>query len=57
MAKVGYGNLSGRGKQELKDTALRMERRLTAFRAGCRPIAKGSKFYDLDELERCFGRG
>ncbi|MCF3129544.1 histidine-type phosphatase [Streptomyces olivochromogenes] len=29
----------------------------TAFRAGCRPIAKGSKFYDLDELERCFGRG
>ncbi|MFI1362110.1 histidine-type phosphatase [Streptomyces griseochromogenes] len=29
----------------------------TAFRAGCRPIAKGSTFYDLDELERCFGRG
>jgi hypothetical protein len=28
----------------------------TAFRAGCRPVAKGSKFYDLDELERCFGR-
>lgn len=28
----------------------------TAFRSGCRPIAKGSKFYDLDELERCFGR-
>ncbi|MFJ3302200.1 YcxB family protein [Streptomyces sp. NPDC086549] len=35
-------------------------RRLTpvlAFRAGCRPIAKGGKSYDLDELERCFGRG
>lgn len=30
--------------------------RETAFRAGCHPIAKGSKFYDLDELERCFGR-
>ncbi|UFR04580.1 histidine phosphatase family protein [Streptomyces sp. Go40/10] len=29
----------------------------TAFRAGCRPVAKGSAFYDLDELERCFGRG
>ncbi|MFI9805622.1 histidine-type phosphatase [Streptomyces sp. NPDC052301] len=29
----------------------------TAFKAGCRPIAKGSTFYDLDELERCFGRG
>ncbi|MDX3804487.1 histidine-type phosphatase [Streptomyces sp. AK04-3B] len=29
----------------------------TAFKAGCAPIAKGSRFYDLDELERCFGRG
>ncbi|MEU6669463.1 histidine-type phosphatase [Streptomyces sp. NPDC046727] len=28
----------------------------TAFKAGCRPIAGGSAFYDLDELERCFGR-
>ncbi|MEU1006991.1 histidine-type phosphatase [Streptomyces sp. NPDC005890] len=28
----------------------------TAFKAGCRPLAKGSAFYDLDELERCFGR-
>ena len=29
----------------------------TAFKTGCRPLAKGSAFYDLDELERCFGRG
>ncbi|MBY8847050.1 histidine-type phosphatase [Streptomyces sp. SP2-10] len=29
----------------------------TAFKAGCRPVAKGSAFYDLDELEHCFGRG
>ncbi|MCX4880665.1 histidine-type phosphatase [Streptomyces sp. NBC_00847] len=29
----------------------------TAFKAGCRPISKGSKFYDLGELEHCFGRG
>jgi hypothetical protein len=28
----------------------------TAFRAGCRPIAKGSTCYRLGELERCFGR-
>lgn len=26
----------------------------TAFKAGCTPLAKGSTFYDLDELERCF---
>ncbi|AOR34459.1 histidine acid phosphatase [Streptomyces fodineus] len=29
----------------------------TPFKTGCRPIAKGSAFYDFDELERCFGRG
>ncbi|MEU6771352.1 histidine-type phosphatase [Streptomyces sp. NPDC046759] len=29
----------------------------TPFRAGCHPIAKGSTFYDFDELERCFNRG
>lgn len=28
----------------------------TAFKAGCAPVAKGSTFYDLDELERCFDR-
>ena len=28
----------------------------TAFKAGCTPISKGSTFYDLDELEKCFGR-
>ncbi|MFI9253356.1 histidine-type phosphatase [Streptomyces sp. NPDC053069] len=28
----------------------------TAFRTGCRPVEKGSTFYNLDELERCFGR-
>ncbi|MEU6369104.1 histidine-type phosphatase [Streptomyces sp. NPDC046931] len=28
----------------------------TPFKAGCRPIAKRSTFYDLAELERCFGR-
>jgi len=29
----------------------------TAFRAGCRPIAPRSYFYDLDELQRCYGIG
>ncbi|MFJ1648868.1 histidine-type phosphatase [Streptomyces sp. NPDC088258] len=28
----------------------------TAFKTGCRPVAKGSSFYNVDELERCFGR-
>ncbi|MFI9175522.1 histidine-type phosphatase [Streptomyces lincolnensis] len=28
----------------------------TAFKAGCRPVSPGSTFYDLAELERCFGR-
>ncbi|MES9519479.1 histidine-type phosphatase [Streptomyces capoamus] len=28
----------------------------TAFKPDCRPVAEGSRFYDLDELERCFGR-
>ncbi|MEU9380910.1 histidine-type phosphatase [Streptomyces sp. NPDC048279] len=27
-----------------------------AFKAGCRPVSKGSRFYDLDELEKCFDR-
>ncbi|HEY8979123.1 MAG TPA: histidine-type phosphatase [Streptomyces sp.] len=26
------------------------------FKAGCEPIKKGSKFYDFQELQRCFGR-
>lgn len=30
--------------------------RETAFKAGCTPVSRGSKFYDLSELERCFGR-
>ncbi|WP_203620589.1 histidine-type phosphatase [Streptomyces sp. SID8499] len=29
----------------------------TAFKPSCEPVAKGSYFYRLDELERCFGRG
>lgn len=28
----------------------------TAFKTGCRPVSPGSTFYDLAELERCFGR-
>jgi len=28
----------------------------TAFKTGCRPVARGSEFYNLNELERCFGR-
>ncbi|WP_329571971.1 hypothetical protein [Kitasatospora sp. NBC_01266] len=28
----------------------------TAFKPSCRPIASGSYFYDLNELDRCFDR-
>jgi Histidine phosphatase superfamily (branch 2) len=28
----------------------------TAFKPDCRPVSANSKFYDLDELERCYGR-
>ncbi|MFJ3229852.1 histidine-type phosphatase [Streptomyces sp. NPDC086787] len=31
--------------------------RETAFKQDCHPITKGSRFYDVNELERCFGRG
>ena len=29
----------------------------TAFKSSCKPVAKGSYFYDLNELEACFNRG
>ena len=29
----------------------------TAFKPSCKPIAKGSYFYDLNELELCFNQG
>ncbi len=28
----------------------------TAFRKGCEPVAKGSYFYEVDELKQCLGR-
>ncbi|MFF1833124.1 histidine-type phosphatase [Streptomyces sp. NPDC058231] len=28
----------------------------TAFKQGCAPVSRGSYFYDVDELKRCFGR-
>ena len=29
----------------------------TAFKSSCKPVAKGSYFYDLNALEACFNRG
>ncbi|MFC1405084.1 MULTISPECIES: histidine-type phosphatase [Streptacidiphilus] len=29
----------------------------TAFKPSCKPVARGSYFYDLNELESCFDRG
>lgn len=28
----------------------------TAFKSSCKPVAKGSFFYDLNELKRCYGQ-
>ncbi|MDX3615532.1 histidine-type phosphatase [Streptomyces europaeiscabiei] len=44
MAKVGYGNLSGRGRQEMRDTATRLEKRLPGL---FRRIAQGSEKIDV----------
>lgn len=44
MAKVGYGNLSGRGKQEMQGTATRMEQRLPELFA---QIAEENKKIDV----------
>ncbi|MGW0579880.1 histidine-type phosphatase [Streptomyces sp. NPDC002920] len=41
MAKIGYGNLSGLGKQEIQDTAVRMAERLPSLFTGI--AAKGEK--------------
>ncbi|MFE3107788.1 histidine-type phosphatase [Kitasatospora indigofera] len=50
----------GRGKGGGKSPAylVRMlyNEQETAFKPSCKPVAKGSYFYDLDELRRCFGR-
>lgn len=35
---------------------MRYDEKPTAFKASCRPVHRGSTFYDLDELESCYGR-
>ncbi|MFF3844337.1 histidine-type phosphatase [Streptomyces sp. NPDC002328] len=44
MAKVGYGDLSGLGKQEIHDTAVRMAKRLPSLFAG---IARDGEKIDV----------
>lgn len=44
MDKVGYGNLSGRGKSEIAGTAVRMEKRLPGLFAG---IARNGEKIDV----------
>ncbi|MFI0899313.1 histidine-type phosphatase [Streptomyces sp. NPDC020983] len=46
----------GRGGTEYLVRMLYNEKE-TAFKPSCEPVAKGSYFYDLDELKRCYGQG
>ncbi|MYW17985.1 histidine-type phosphatase [Streptomyces sp. SID2955] len=45
------------GKGDRRLVRMLYDEKETAFKADCHPVTKGSAFYDLDELERCFGRG
>jgi len=55
-----HGAAKGRNATAGKDTRylVRMlyNEKETAFRSSCKPISKGSDFYDLNELERCYNR-
>ncbi|MCX4767746.1 histidine phosphatase family protein [Streptomyces sp. NBC_01275] len=45
---------TGRGAQYL--VRMLFNEKETAFKTSCKPVAKGSRFYDLNELKRCYDR-
>ena len=47
---------SGRGQGTQYLVRMLYNEKETAFKPSCKPIAKGSRFYDLNELERCYNR-
>lgn len=49
-----YARTTSQGTQYL--VRMLYNEKETAFKPSCRPIARGSYFYDLDELDRCFDR-
>lgn len=51
------GGKTGGGKGTRYLVRMLYNEKETAFKPSCKPIAKGSRFYDLKELERCYGQG
>ncbi|MER6122120.1 histidine-type phosphatase, partial [Streptomyces sp. NPDC001795] len=49
-----YARTSPRGTKYL--VRMLYNEKETAFKPSCEPVARGSYFYDLNELERCFDR-
>ena len=50
------GPAGGRNKGTRYLVRIFYDEKETAFKPSRRPVAKGSDFYDLMELERCYGR-
>lgn len=53
MAANIQWDLFSNGRQYL--VRMLVNEKQTAFKAACKPVKKGSYFYDLDELESCYG--
>jgi hypothetical protein len=53
-ANIEWDVYAGPGKKYL--VRMLYNEKETAFKSACRPVAKRSYFYDLNELKRCFGK-
>ena len=53
---AGHGKKTAAGQGTQYLVRMLYNEKETAFKPSCKPIAKGSAFYDLNELERCYNR-